>query len=278
MEYEKIERFVSDILTISAVSREGCQQAVGQALYHLLMAAGIYEVMDSEEREVVGELTKRLQFFFRTKFSLKERNRKKRKEKFPPNPLLKEKENKEKDEKTISLVPDGDCSLQRHSKLSATLAARREAFRQEVLSRRGTFSDQLLGDFYYYWSEANEATGKMRFEEQRHWSLDNRLRRWSKNQYSADNVAAALRMKRLEKQQAKAQAEAEQQRLAAEDREQQEARREAEQQKSRERQMLTDEYIREHPDGILAQVRRERMKKEEGRGRKDDVCGKKDDG
>ena len=42
--------------------------------------------------------------------------------------------------------------------------------------------------------------------------------------------------------------------------------------------MLTDEYIREHPDGILAQVRRERMKKEEGRGRKDDVCGKKDDG
>ena len=41
----------------------------------------------------------------------------------------------------------------------------------------------------------------MRFEEQRYWNLDSRLKRWIKNQYAADNTAAAIRMKRLEKKQ-----------------------------------------------------------------------------
>lgn len=104
MEYSKIERFVSDVLTISAVEREGKEQAVGQALYHALMAAGIYDLMGEEERELTGELMKKLQFFFRSKFSLKERKERKKKEKFPPFPLIKKKEKKRKEEKTNAYV------------------------------------------------------------------------------------------------------------------------------------------------------------------------------
>ena len=58
-----------------------------------------------------------------------------------------------------------------------------------------------MADFYNFYSEENPATGKMRFEEERYWNIDKRLKRWMNTEYSAANTVAAIRMKRLEKKQ-----------------------------------------------------------------------------
>ena len=51
--------------------------------------------MSAAEKDMTTKLCKKLQYHFDTKFSLKERKRKTKKENFPPNPLIKEKEKEE---------------------------------------------------------------------------------------------------------------------------------------------------------------------------------------
>ena len=184
MELAKVERYVSDLMTVSGVEKEGREQNVGLALYHLLMSASLHDLMGDDEKELFKALTKKLQFFFCTRLSLKERKRNKEKKTIPPNPLLKEKEKTEKAEKTLSL------------KVGA-----KEAFYRECQARLGQYDEQQLSDFYNWWSEEDEK-GQMRFQRERYWNIDNRLKRWVKNKFSAENTAAAIRLKRTKKQQA----------------------------------------------------------------------------
>ena len=188
MELTKIERYVSDLMTVSGIEKEGKEQTVGLALYHLLMSAALRDVMSDDDKELFSLLTKKLQYFFCTKLSLKERKRKTEKKNFPPNPLLKEKEKTEKEEKPLSL------------KVGA-----KEAFHEECLKRIGQYDEQQLADFYNWWSEENEK-GQMRFQTERYWNIDNRLKRWVKNQYSAANTAAAIRLQKQKRQQDRQQA------------------------------------------------------------------------
>lgn len=184
MELARIERYVGDLMTVSGVEKEGKEQNVGLALYHLLMSASLHDLMSDDEKDLFKALTKKLQFFFCTRLSLKERKRNKEKKIIPPNPLLKEKEKTEKEEKPLSL------------KVGA-----KEAFYRECQARLGQYDEQQLDDFYNWWSEENEK-GQMRFQTERYWNIDNRLKRWVKNKYSAENTAAAMRLKRVKKQQA----------------------------------------------------------------------------
>lgn len=184
MELARIERYVGDLMTVSGVEKEGKEQNVGLALYHLLMSASLHDLMSDDEKDLFKALTKKLQFFFCTRLSLKERKRNKEKKIIPPNPLLKEKEKTEKEEKPLSL------------KVGA-----KEAFYRECQARLGQYDEQQLADFYNWWSEENEK-GQMRFQTERYWNIDNRLKRWVKNKYSAENTAAAMRLKRAKKQQA----------------------------------------------------------------------------
>lgn len=184
MELARIERYVGDLMTVSGVEKEGKEQNVGLALYHLLMSASLHDLMSDDEKDLFKALTKKLQFFFCTRLSLKERKRNKEKKIIPPNPLLKEIEKTEKEEKPLSL------------KVGA-----KEAFYRECQARLGQYDEQQLADFYNWWSEENEK-GQMRFQTERYWNIDNRLKRWVKNKYSAENTAAAMRLKRAKKQQA----------------------------------------------------------------------------
>ena len=262
MEYEKIERYVSDLLTLSAIDKEGKEQAVGSALYHLLLSAAIRDLMSDEEKELFRELTKKLQYFFCTRLSLKERKGKQKQEKFPPNPLMKEKQTKGKEEKTNSFVGDGISTLKGHSVLSSTQEARRAAFLEELKAFSDRYQAYLLNDFYFYWTEENPATGKMRFEEQKHWKMENRLARWSKNAYSAANVSAAIRMKRLAKQQQKAQQAEQARALEAAEREQAREHREAEHEAQKQKAGGLDDVVKGNPTGLLASVMREREARE----------------
>ena len=276
MEVGKVERYVNDLMTVSGIEREGKEQSVGLALYHLLMSAALRDLMDDDDKELFKALAKKVQYFFCSSLNLKERKGKQKKEKFPPNPLIKEKQKKGKEEKTNPTVGDGNSdaekegkgpeeapSLKGHSVLSATLEARRAEFMEEVRARGSAYQPQLLNDFYFYWSEENPATGKMRFEEQRTWNIDNRLKRWVRNQYSVADTAAAIRMKRLRKQQEKEQMAEQVRKDEAAQREQADAEREAQTERDRQLAGGLEEQIAANPDGFLARVQRERQKRED---------------
>lgn len=46
------------------------------------------------------------------------------------------------------------------------------------------FGQQMLQDFYEYWSEPNPSHTKMRFELQKTWDVNRRLARWARNNFN----------------------------------------------------------------------------------------------
>ena len=87
MELTRIERYVSDLMTVSGVEKEGREQNVGLALYHLLMSAALRDLMSDDDKELFRQLAKKVQYFFCTRLSLKERKRKTEKKVFPHTPF-----------------------------------------------------------------------------------------------------------------------------------------------------------------------------------------------
>ena len=192
MQIEVIERYVDQVLEVNGMVK-GTEEQLRLLLSHLYTAVGMYQLLDKDQKLLVAKIQKQLRHFFYAKCDLKERKSKKDKEKTPLHPSIKEKENKEKDKKTPSR------------------AASREAFHQECLDFVGLYDTQLLSDFYNYWSEENTRTGKMRYEDERHWNTERRLKRWVKNQYASADTAAALRLEKAQKGKSKEQATAKQQ-------------------------------------------------------------------
>ena len=46
------------------------------------------------------------------------------------------------------------------------------------------YGNQMLQDFYEYWSEQNPSHTKMRFELQKTWDVNRRLARWARNNFN----------------------------------------------------------------------------------------------
>ena len=199
MQIEVIERYVDQVLEVNGMVK-GTEEQLRLLLSHLYTAVGMYQLLDKDQKSRIAKVQKQLRHFFYAKCDLKERKSKKDKEKTPLHPSIKEKENKEKDKKTPSR------------------AASREAFHQECLDFVGLYDTQLLSDFYNYWSEENTRTGKMRYEDERHWNTERRLKRWVKNQYASADTAAALRLEKAKKGKTKAVDTAKQQQTIAAER------------------------------------------------------------
>ena len=107
----------------------------------------------------------------------------------------------------------------------------------------------------YYWTDVNPKTKKMRFEEQeRYFSVGNRLKRWKKNEISNSIAASKIRLKRTKKRDEQEQTEVEKSQEAAAVREQENAEREAKAEESKQTQMLTEEYVKAHPDSLMAKI------------------------
>ena len=210
MNEQQITGWVDCLLESWAVQGEGDERGVYSVLRDLLMAWAHYELMSDQERALVTALCKKMQHYFDTKCMLKERKRKSTKEKFPLKPLLKEKEKKEIEKKPRPCVCDA-----------------KEAFRLECQKYGGQYDKQLVNDFFYYFTEPTKS-GKMLFEEQKHWSTKNRLARWVNNAFSSDNMAAAERLKKARGRQAKEQADTKAQQEQIAQREEANARLEAE--------------------------------------------------
>ena len=245
---EKIERYVLDLLRLSGLDLEG-ESATGTLLFHAYVAVAMFELMDAEERVLIKGVQRRMKYFFSSNFNLKERKRKTEKEILPPTPLSIEKENKEKEEKT-TLSAGRALSLP-----LSDLEKRQNAFKMEIWNHRGDMDMDMLNDFYFYWTDVNPKTQKMRFEEQeRYFSVENRLKRWKKNEISNSIAASKIRLKRTKKRDEQEQTAAEKSQAAAAVREQENAEREAKAEKSRQTQMLTDEYVKAHPDSLMAKI------------------------
>ena len=178
----RIERYVSDRLEMSGINSQSVGLVVFTALRHVLTAVGIHERMSDEERVVFEHMRKETQQYFASKFNLKERKGSKEKKILPPNPLLKEKETKGKEQENPPTVCDA-----------------REAFRRECQSYVGQYGEQCVADFYRHWSEENPRSGKMRFQGKRYWNTETRLKRWMNNQYTIADEAAALRLQKQKK-------------------------------------------------------------------------------
>ncbi len=199
MQIEVIERYVDQVLEVNGFCK-GDKELLRQFLHRLYTAATMFHLMTEEQRALIGRIQQQLSPFFVTKCNLKEGKRKGRKRNIPPKPPIKVKEGQLKDQKIFSF------------------AARRETFHQECLGYVDEYDNERLSDFYNYWSEENPKTGRMRYEDERHWSTERRLKRWMKNKYSSDNTAAALRLEKAKKGKTKEVDTAKQQQQAAAER------------------------------------------------------------
>ena len=248
-DYEKIESYVDDLLNLSGVVNGEGERSVWLLLHHLYCAVAMFSLMNDSERALIKGVQRRLKYFFSFNVSIKQRKRRTEKEILPPVPLSLEKENKEKEEKT-TLSAGRTLSLP-----LSDLEKRQNAFKMEIWNHRGNIDMDMLNDFYYYWTDLNPKTQKMRFEEQeRYFSVENRLKRWKKNEISNSIAASKIRLKRTKKRDEQEQTAAEKSQAAAAVREQENAEREARAEESRQTQMLTDEYVKAHPDSLMAKI------------------------
>ena len=192
IDIETIERYVDQVLEVNGFCK-GDKELLRQLLHRLYTAASIFHLMTDEQRALIGRIQTELSAFFVTKIVLKERKRRGKKRNISPTPPIKENKGQVKDEK------------------NSLSAARREAFHQECLEFVDEFDNQRLADFFNYWSEEDTKSGRMRFEKQRFWNTERRLKRWMKNEITSDITAAALRLEKAKRGKSKEQDSAKQQ-------------------------------------------------------------------
>ena len=238
------------------IENDGEEQVVWQTLHDLLMAWSRFEMMSGEHRALTTALCKKLQHHFDTKCTLKERKTKRKKENFPPNPLIKEKQKKEKRKSKRESVCDAE------SDSGDDFKKRREAFHQACLAYVDKYPINRLAAFYRHYSQKSVSSDKMMFEEEKYWTLENRLELWMGNQHSADIAAAAERLKKARGKQQKEQTEAEQQQVQAAQREAENSRLEEQIKANKAGAVTSDEQIAKNPNGVLAQIKREREARE----------------
>ena len=137
------------------------EPSVRLLLYHLYVAMDIYRYMTSSEKNKAGFWYRTFRNSYRLTGFLKERKRKRDKEKSPLHPSYKERETevKEKEEKqTEQNTATGDAVL--------------EGFRKECLRHVGQYGQELVEDFYYHWKQVDKKTGKRLFEGKRCFDID----------------------------------------------------------------------------------------------------------
>ena len=242
----KIQERVISLLENSPIGQEGDEQPLRQALFHMLMTAGIMDAMTDEQKAEVIRMKKHLEFFFSTKLNIRKRARKEKKKASPHTPY------KDKAEKEREI--EGESSGEGVLDFGADdLAARKKAFWNELLKRERIYGRAMLQDFFDHWGEESRTKGVLLYEKRTHWNLDSRLRKWSRDSQTLANAEAAERMRRRLKRQAREQGDtAVQQKELAAQREEANARLEEQIEQSKAGAVTMEEYIRKNPNSTLA--------------------------
>ena len=130
-----LEDYARQIIELSGLNSEDRFSSLKEVIYHLILAAGLHDMLSSREKEVLFPFVKHVQFYFETKISLKERRKNEKKDKFPPHPLLKKDKEKKQEEKTPT--PVGDERVEDFNR-------RKEAFRNECLLLTKVYDTQQV--------------------------------------------------------------------------------------------------------------------------------------
>ena len=237
MDIEKIEGYVRCLLESWALHEDGEERVVWETLHDLLMAVSRYELMSAAEKDMTTKLCKKLQYHFETNFSLKERKRKAKKENFPPNPLLKEKQTKEIEENNTHTVCDADSGF------DEDLLKRYEVFAKKCEKYVGKYGRDMIDNFVRYWTLPNQATSKMKFEEETYWSLISKLESWKNSSFTKNDAAASMRLSKTRGKQQKVSDEESRRKQLAAEREEANARLERQRAESKAGAVTREEWL-----------------------------------
>ena len=176
---ELIEDMIANKLELSGMKNEGAEGQCRALLYHLYTAVELFRLMVPAEKQIAKEWHDVFAKDFRVNLFLKELKSKKNKEKTAPAPHRKEKNKKEKVQKTT------------HSNACAKsdLEERKQEFWNELLKYEKKHGRQMLLKFFYYWAEEMEGLNMMKWEAEKakkSFDIKYRLGIWAKRSYEAE--------------------------------------------------------------------------------------------
>lgn len=58
------------------------------------------------------------------------------------------------------------------------LLERKEIFKKQIFQFQNQYSSEKLLNFYNYWTEENIQTRRLKFEDEKYWTLETRLEKW----------------------------------------------------------------------------------------------------
>ena len=234
---EIIQNNVDRLLADRGLGMEGREPLVSQMLHHLYVAMDIYRYMTQEEKNKAGYWFRMFKNSYTLKNFLKERKRKRDKEKSPLHPSYKEleKEFKEKGQKKRERIGGGALDLD-----DDQMDFWDEC--KEYIDK--PYSEQMVKNFFYYWAEKSKKNGKMLWQTKNSWNLRMRHAAWSKRSYNVIDEAAAIRLEKTKAKQGKEEQTSGQQQAIAAEREQANQEREAEIERSKAGAVSYEEWQR----------------------------------
>jgi hypothetical protein len=192
MKTEEIVNNVDSLLSDRGLVKEYKEQAVRLLLYHLYVAIDIYRYMTVAERNKAGYWYRIFKGSYTLRNFLKERKRKRDKEKSPLHPSYKKESGvKEKAQSTHTYKSD-----------AKPLENRKRAFYMACHKYDERYGKSMVDDFYVHWSEEDADRQKMRFELEETWSTAKRLFKWSKDPQTIKKKLAEMQLAKAEKKSA----------------------------------------------------------------------------
>jgi hypothetical protein len=71
--------------------------------------------------------------------------------------------------------------IKQRTNKTTPIERRKSIFKGRVACYLSTYSQSLLNEFYGYWSEHGEKDTKMRFEKEKSFDIERRLKTWKRN-------------------------------------------------------------------------------------------------
>ena len=203
MNIDEIKYNVDQVLADKGMVKDYPDLNVRQMLYHLYIAIDTYRYMSTADKNKAGYWYRIFKGTYTLRNFLKERKRKREKEKSPLHPSYKVKSGvKEKANKIYIYADSGDSGV------GEDLESRRNAFFRECMSFKDKYDEQMIMDFYAYYSTPNKLSKKMRFEDFEYWDTAKLMHIWVNNPISKAKAAADIKLKRTKNTTAQATADA----------------------------------------------------------------------
>ena len=81
----------------------------------------------------------------------------------------------------IPIQQYNNTTINQHTNTLENIIKKKSDFAETLKPFLETYGKDFLNEFYEYWTEPNKSNTKMRFELQKTWSIDLRLKTWAKN-------------------------------------------------------------------------------------------------